>query len=147
MPNVLVIHGAGMNMRGKTQLDLFGPLTLDDYNKRIEGYARDLKLGLRIFHSNIEGEVVNALYAAHDGGVDVAVINPSAYMNGAPALLNAVRQVRFPIIEVHTSNPEARGIHSVFAPVARGLIYGFGLFGYYLALQAARDLAEQAKPK
>lgn len=145
MPNILVIHGAGMNMRGKAQLELFGPLTLADYTRQIETYAKQLDLTVRFFHSNIEGEVVNALYAAHEGDIDAALINPAGYMRGAPALVNALGQVRFPCIEVHVSNPTARGVNSVFTPVCRGAVVGFGLYTYYLALAGARDLVANSK--
>ena len=62
MPKVLVIHGAGMNMRGKVQLDIFGPMTLPQYDEQIRGYAKELGVDVEIFHSNIEGEIVNRLY-------------------------------------------------------------------------------------
>src|SRR2546426_9262761 len=70
MPRVLVIHGAGMNMRGKVQVDIFGPMTLPEYDERIRGYAKELGVEVEIFHSNIEGEVVNRLYTANDQGFD-----------------------------------------------------------------------------
>ena len=63
MPKVLVIQGAGMNMRGKVQVEVFGTSTLEDINKEIHGYGLDLGIELDIFHSNIEGEVVNCLYS------------------------------------------------------------------------------------
>ena len=72
MPKILVIHGAGMNMRGKVQLDVFGPTTLPEYDERIRGYAKELGVEVEIFHSNVEGEIVNKLYAANDAGVDAA---------------------------------------------------------------------------
>ena len=52
MPKILVIHGAGMNMRGKVQLDIFGPMTLPEYDERIRGYAKELGVEIEIFHSN-----------------------------------------------------------------------------------------------
>ena len=55
MPKILVIHGAGMNMRGKVQLDVFGPMTLPEYDERIRGYAKELGVEVEIFHSNVEG--------------------------------------------------------------------------------------------
>ena len=70
MPRVLVIHGAGMNMRGKVQVDIFGPMTLPEYDERIRGYAKELGVDVEIFHSNIEGEIVNRLYAANADGFD-----------------------------------------------------------------------------
>ena len=56
---ILVIHGAGMNMRGKVQIDIFGPMTLPEYDAKIRGYAAELGVEVEIFHSNIEGEVIN----------------------------------------------------------------------------------------
>src|SRR5438132_7997672 len=63
---VLVIHGAGMNMRGKVQTEVFGTLTLPEYDVKIREYAGALGIQVEIFHSNIEGEVINRLYAAHE---------------------------------------------------------------------------------
>ena len=76
MTKVLVIQGAGMNMRGKAQVEIFGPDTLDQINEQVNGYAEGLGLDVEFFHSNIEGEVVNALYDAHEKGIDAALINP-----------------------------------------------------------------------
>ena len=100
MRRVLVIHGAGMNMRGKVQTEIFGPMTLPEYDERIRGYAAELGLEVEIFHSNIEGEIVNKLYEANDRGVDAAIFNPAAFGTGYPALVAAISQVRYPTIEV-----------------------------------------------
>jgi len=140
MPKVLVIHGAGMNMRGKSQLDVFGPMTLPEYDQHIRRYAVELGVEVEIFHSNIEGEVINKLYAAHDGGVDAAIINPAGYTTGHPALAAAIGQVKFPVFELHISNPARRGRVSEIAPACRGVLTGFGIFGYYLALRGTREL-------
>ena len=109
MPKVLVIHGIGMNMRGKIQLDIFGTMTLPEYDEQIQKYASELGLEVEIFHSNIEGEVINKIYEAHDTGVDAALINPAGYSTGHPSLIAALGQVKFPTIEVHISNPARRG--------------------------------------
>ena len=74
---ILVIHGAGMNMRGKVQQDIFGTMTLDQYEAQIRDYAKALDLQVSFFHSNIEGEVCNALYAAFDSDIAGCVINPA----------------------------------------------------------------------
>lgn len=60
MPKVLVIHGAGMNMRGKVQTEVFGPMTLPQYDEGIRKYAAELGIDVEIFHSNIEGEVLTS---------------------------------------------------------------------------------------
>lgn len=140
MPKVLIVHGAGMNMRGKAQIDIFGPMTLAQYDEHIRAYATELGIEVEIFHSNIEGEVIDKFCAAHDGGVDAAIINPAGYASGYPALMAAIAQVRFPTIELHISNPARRGRESDVARVSRGVITGFGVFGYYLALRGIREM-------
>ena len=142
MPKILVIHGAGMNMRGKVQVETFGPMTLADYDAHIRGYASELGVNVDIFHSNVEGEVVDRLYQAHQDGFDAALINPAAFSSGYPALLAAISQVDFPTIEVHISNPATRGSASQVATVCRGTVTGFGIYGYRLALKAALHLSE-----
>ena len=142
MAKVLVIHGAGMNMRGRVQVETFGPMTLADYDAQIREYASELGVSVEIFHSNVEGEVVDRLYKAHDDGVDAALINPAAFSSGYPSLLAAISQVDFPTIEVHISNPATRGSSSQVAGVCRGTVTGFGIYGYRLALKAAMHLAE-----
>jgi 3-dehydroquinate dehydratase-2 len=142
MPKVLIIHGAGMNMRGKVQTDIFGPMTLPEYDEQIRKYASELGLEVEIFHSNIVGEVINKFYEAHDYGMAAALINPAGYSTGHPALVAAIGQVGFPTIEVHISNPARRGGVSEIARVSRGVVTGFGIFGYYLALRGVRDILD-----
>ena len=79
MGKVLVIQGAGMNMRGKAQIETFGSMTLEEINEQIKGYAEGLGLDIELMHSNLEGEVINALYDAHDRDFDAALINPAGY--------------------------------------------------------------------
>jgi 3-dehydroquinate dehydratase-2 len=140
MPKILVIHGAGMNMRGKIQTDIFGPMTLPEYDERIRGYAKELGVEIEIFHSNIEGEVINRLYAASDHGFDAAIFNPAGFGRGYPALVAAISQVKFPTIELHMSNPVRRGPVSETATVSHGMVTGFGITGYYLGLRGLRDM-------
>src|SRR5436305_9882390 len=140
MARVLVIHGAGMNMRGKVQTEIFGPMTLPEYDERIRGYAGELGIEIDIFHSNIEGEIVNRLYEANDRGVDAAIFNPAAFGSGYPALVAAISQVRFPTIEVHISNPIRRGPASQTAAVSQCVVAGFGVAGYALALRGITEL-------
>jgi 3-dehydroquinate dehydratase-2 len=139
MAKILIIHGAGMNMRGKVQTDIFGPMTLPEYDERIRGYANELGVEIEIFHSNIEGEVINRLYAANDQGFDAAIFNPAGFSRGYPALVAALNQVKFPIIELHMSNPVRRGPVSETATVSQGMLTGFGIVGYYLGLRGLRD--------
>ena len=145
MAKVLVIHGAGMNMRGKVQTEIFGPMTLPEYDERIRGYAKELGLEVEIFHSNVEGQVIDKIYAANDAGVDAAIFNPAAFGSGYPALVAALSQVKFPTIEVHISNPIRRGPASETAKVSQGVVAGFGVAGYALALRGIRELLAAKK--
>ena len=140
MTKVLVIQGAGMNMRGKSQVEIFGPATLDQINEQIRGYAEGLGVDVEIFHSNIEGEVVNALYDAHERNFDGVLINPAGYTTGAGPLRSAITQVGLPVVEVHASNPTSRGTVSNVLPVCKGAVYGFGVYGYRLALEAVQNM-------
>lgn len=140
MTKVLVIQGAGMNMRGKSQVEIFGPATLEEIDEQILGYAEGLGIDVEMFHSNIEGEVVNALYDAHDRDFDAALINPAGYTTVAGPLRSAITQVKFPVYEVHVSNPTARGTVSQVLPVCKGAVYGCGVYGYRLALEAVQQL-------
>lgn len=145
MTKILAIHGLGMNMRGKVQTHIFGTQTLDEYDERIRAYADELGVEVEIFHSNIEGEVINKLYEAHEGGgVAAALFNPAAYSSGHPGVVAAIAQVDFPVYEIHISNPAARGGQSQVAGVCRGVITGFGLYGYYLGMSGALASLETA---
>ena len=138
MTKILILHGLGMNMRGKVQTHIFGTQTLDQYDDAINGYAAELGVEVDIFHSNIEGEVVNKLYDAHESGdVSAALFNPAAYSSGHPGIVAAIAQVDFPVYEIHISNPASRGGQSQVASVCKGVVTGFGLFGYYMGIRGA----------
>ena len=145
MTRVLVIHGAGMNMRGKVQVDIFGPMTLPEYDERIRVDAKELGVEVEIFHSNIEGDIVNRLYAANDQGFDAAIFNPAAFGSGYPALVAAIAQVKFPTIELHISNPARRGRVSEIATASRGVVTGFGVFGYWVAMRGLQGILAAKK--
>src|ERR1700675_1914251 len=145
MPRVLVIHGAGMNMRGKVQVDIFGPMTLPEYDERIRAYAKELGVEAEIFHSNIDGEIVNSLCTASDEGSDAPICSPAAFGTGYPALVAAISQVKFPTVEVHISNPIRRGPASQTAAVSQSVVAGFGIAGYALALRGIRDMSAAKK--
>ena len=145
MPKVLIVHGLGMDLRGISQIDVFGSMTLPEYDAHIRQYAAELGVEVEIFHSNIEGEVISRLQAAQDAGVDAVVINPAGFLLGYPALMGALTQLQFPTIELHSSNPARRGRISEVAGVVRAVVTGFGVFGYYLALRGLKDMLAAQK--
>lgn len=139
MKKILVIHGAGMDMRGKFAIETFGPMLLPEYDEKIRAYASELGVAIEIFHSNSEGAVIDRLYAAHDQNYDGAIINPAGFTRGYPALNAAIAQVKFPVVEVHISNPARRGTVSDIGAACMMTMAGFGIQGYALALQGLRD--------
>ena len=141
MVKILAIHGAGMNMRGKAQVETFGPMTLPEYDVKIRAFAAELGVEVEIFHSNSEGAVIDKLYAAHDEGVAGAIINPAGFTTGYRSLNAAITQVKYPTIEVHMSNPAKRGTNSEILAASLGGVSGFGIAGYGLALRGLRDRA------
>lgn len=140
MTRILVIHGAGLDMRGKVQQEIHGRDTLADYDKQIAESARQLGITVDIFQSNLEGEIVNRLYRGLDEGIKGAILNPGDFTVGYRALLAAIGRVTYPVIEVHVSNPMARGIVSDVGKVARASVIGFGVDGYRLALTGLHEM-------
>ncbi|HEX2826775.1 MAG TPA: type II 3-dehydroquinate dehydratase [Burkholderiales bacterium] len=139
MAKVLVVHGKGMEMRGKEKIEIFGTMTLPEYDEHIRRYAKELGIDVEIFHSNVESEVVAKIGAAKES-VDAIVINPAGYTTGHPALAAALAEVHAPTVEVHVSNPARRGGVSEIARVTRSALAGYGVFGYYLALRGTVEL-------
>ncbi|HYF09740.1 MAG TPA: type II 3-dehydroquinate dehydratase [Acetobacteraceae bacterium] len=141
MATILVIHGAGMTMRGKALTEIFGTMTLPEYDAAIRRYAGAQGFEVEIFQSNSEGAVIDRLFAAQDEPhIAGAIINPDGFTRGYPALVGAIGRVRFPVIEVHISNPARRGLQSDIATATRGCITGFGVEGYDLALRGLKAL-------
>ena len=134
---VLVIQGAGMELRGKTQVEIFGPETLDDINAGIRASAATLDIDVDIMQSNDETAVVQRLASA---GIEYAamIINPSGFTATEGPLPGAIEALAFPCFEVHASNPTRRGLRSTIQPVCQGAICGFGYGGYEMALRAIR---------
>ena len=140
MTKVLVLHGQGMELRGKVDIEIFGTMTLPEYDEHIRDYAAEVGVDVEIFHSNEESEVVAKLNGTD---ADAALINPGGYTTGHPALAETIREGSIPTLEVHMSNPASRGRVSEIGPACRGVITGLGIVGYHLGLQGAKELAEQ----
>ena len=140
MTKVLVLHGQGMELRGKVDIEIFGTMTLPEYDEHIQGYASQLGVDVEIFHSNEESEVVDKL---RESDADAALINPGGYTTGHPALAETIRQSSIPTLEIHMSNPASRGRVSEIGPACKGVITGMGIVGYQLGLQAAKHLTDQ----
>ncbi len=142
---ILVIHGPNLNLLGTREPEIYGSLTLDEINKRLEEYGHRNNITIDAVQSNSEGTIIDTIHKAMDQ-YDALIINPGAYTHYSLAIYDAIMAVGLPTIEVHLSNIYAREEfrrHSVIAPACKGQITGLGWRGYLYAVQALLD-SEQA---
>ena len=143
---ILVIHGPNLNLLGTREPETYGDLSLEDINKKIENFSKNNKLKLKIFQSNIEGEIVN--FIQENGDWDGLVINPAAYTHTSVAIRDAIKAVDIPAVEIHLSNIHSREEFrktSIIAPVCVGQVSGFGYYSYVLGLDAIINHLENRK--
>jgi len=136
---VLVLHGPNLNLLGKRQPEIYGRLTLDQINRKIQDLAKELNIQVETRQSNHEGELVTWIQDSPKQ-FDALVINAAAYTHSSVALRDALLAVGVPAIEVHLSNIYKREEFrrkSLIADAVTGQITGFGVDSYLLALRAA----------
>jgi len=141
MVAILVIHGPNLNLLGQREPEVYGSLTMDEINRRLQDYASGQDMTLRVFQSNHEGSLIDALHDAMEWA-DGVVINPGAYTHTSYALRDAISAVGLPVVEVHMSNVHERERfrhRSLLAPACLGQVVGFGWRSYLLGLQALRS--------
>jgi 3-dehydroquinate dehydratase-2 len=146
MSLVVLLSGPNLNLLGEREPALYGTATLADHVARAEVEAARLGLKLEHHQSNHEGDLIEAVHAAR-GRADALVINAGALSHTSWSLHDAVAAFDGPTIELHLTNPAAREPFrhtSVLAPVAAGVIAGFGGLGYELALAAVAQLLKGA---
>ena len=136
---ILVVNGPNLNLLGKRQPEIYGRVTLQQINKKIQALARDLGVEAECRQSNSEGEMVTWIQEAPKE-FGAIVINPAAYTHSSVALRDAIAAAGLPTVEVHISNIYKREEfrkQSFIAGAAVGQITGFGVQSYLLGLRAA----------
>ncbi|MBI5178733.1 MAG: type II 3-dehydroquinate dehydratase [Nitrospinae bacterium] len=147
MKKILVINGPNINLLGSREKDVYGATTYADLCERLSTEAQKLDMKLEIYQSNHEGELVDKIQSAR-GTQDLIVINPGAYTHTSIAIRDALIAVKVPFIEVHISNVFAREEfrrHSYISDVAAGVMAGFGVEGYFIAVRAAAGVLSRTQ--
>ncbi|MEE0805541.1 MAG: type II 3-dehydroquinate dehydratase [Prevotellamassilia sp.] len=133
-----IINGPNLNRLGTREPSIYGTTTMEQClnNLRLQyGGAVELEY----YQSNVEGFLIDALQAADDAGCDGIVLNAGAYTHTSIALRDCIKSLRVPVIEVHLSNVHAREEFrhkSMLSAVCKGVIAGFGMDSYRLAVEA-----------
>ncbi|MBC2668622.1 type II 3-dehydroquinate dehydratase [Novosphingobium piscinae] len=140
---IFVLNGPNLNLLGTREPAIYGSTTLADIAAQLEVRAAELGLAVDVRQSNHEGTLVDWIHEAQAIGARAVLLNAGAYTHTSVALLDAIKAVTVPVIEVHLSNPHTREEFrhvSFVGRAARGTIAGFGARSYVLALEAAAAL-------
>jgi 3-dehydroquinate dehydratase-2 len=149
MPSVLVMNGPNLNLLGTRKPEVYGSTSLADVEKMCQDEAGRLGLDLQFRQSNHEGQLIDWIHQAgaeHRAGTSIgAVFNPGAFTHTSVALHDAIEGASLPVIELHISNVHGREQfrhHSYISPVARGIVVGFGVHGYLLAIRGLYEVTK-----
>jgi 3-dehydroquinate dehydratase II len=149
MASVLILNGPNLNLLGTRKPEVYGTTTLADVETLCTDAAAKLGLDVDFKQSNHEGQLIDWIHetgAAVKAGESIgAVFNPGAFTHTSVALHDAIEGASLPLIECHISNVHKREEfrhHSFISPVASGIIVGFGVHGYVLAIQGLHQLSQ-----
>ena len=145
MNKIIILNGPNLNLLGEREKNQYGSLTLKDIEKKCKEYASKNKIELSLFQSNIEGELVTQIQKSRDSQ-DGLIINAGGYTHTSVAILDALKILKIPIIELHISNIYNREDFrhkSLISKVAKGIICGFGADGYIMALNSMKKFLEK----
>ena len=136
MKNIIIINGPNLNLLGKRQPEIYGDINFNDFLIKLKN--KFSSISITYFQSNIEGEIIDKL---HEVGFDFdgIILNAAAYTHTSVGIGDAVASISTPVVEVHISNTYAREEfrhNSYISPHAKGVILGFGLSSYELAIQS-----------
>ena len=136
MKKILIINGPNLNLLGKREPTIYGNASFEDYLETLR--SRYPQCDIAYYQSNIEGEMINKI---HEVGFtyDGIILNAGAYTHTSIALHDAIKAVTTPVVEVHISNVHAREVFrhvSMLSAACRGVVIGFGLDSYRLALES-----------
>ena len=142
MKKIIIINGPNLNLLGNRETDIYGKKTLAEIGQLAKNKANELNLDIKFYQSNSESEIIDLIHKAQNN-FDGLIINPAAYTHTSIALLDALKAISKPKIEIHLSNIYNREDYrktSVTATGVDGIICGFGSLSYILAIEALNSL-------
>ena len=138
MNKIIILNGPNLNLLGEREKNQYGSFTLKEIENNCEEFANKNDISLALFQSNIEGELVEKIQDSRNSKHGL-VINAGGYTHTSVAIHDALKILKIPIIELHISNIYNREDFrhkSLISKVAKGIICGFGAYGYIMALKA-----------
>lgn len=140
---ILVIQGANMNLLGTRDPELYGSTSVEELDAMIRRHAAGRGVEADIRYTNREGECIDWIQEASEGGWDGLIMNPGGFTRASPVIGETLKATGIPYIEVHMKNLEAHGGRSILAEHAIGVVMGFRAKGYGYALDALCDWLEE----
>ena len=138
MKKILIVNGPNLNLLGQREDKIYGKNTLKDIEKNCSIKGKELNLEINFFQSNNEGEIIDKIHEVNDK-FDGLIINPAAFTHSSIAILDSLRAINKPKIEIHLSNIYSREEYrkkSITSEGVHGLICGFGGNSYLLGIEA-----------
>lgn len=145
---ILIINGPNLNLLGTREPGIYGSMSFDDYLPQLQAQCPDVELSY--YQSNVEGALIDRMQEAGFGAVDGIVFNAGAYTHTSLALQDCIRSLKVPVVEVHISNVHQREEirhRSLISCACRGVIAGFGLDSYRLAVEGLKGTEGLGVPK
>ena len=139
---ILIINGPNLNLLGEREEAKYGKVTLEEVKKNCEFHAKSINVEIHFYQSNIEGEIVEMIQKAK-GNYNGIIINAAGYTHTSVAILDALLAVKLPTIEVHITNiynREEFRKKALISKAANGIICGFGVNGYIMALDSMKEI-------
>ena len=139
---ILIINGPNLNLLGEREETKYGKVTLEEVKKNCEFHAKSINIEIHFYQSNIEGEIVEMIQKAK-GNYNGIIINAAGYTHTSVAILDALLAIKLPAIEVHITNiynREEFRKKSLISKAANGIICGFGVNGYIMALDSMKEI-------
>ena len=141
MDKIIILNGPNLNLLGEREKDKYGDITLKNIEKNCKEFSKKNDIDLSLFQSNIEGELIDHIQQARKDQHGL-IINAGGYTHTSVAIHDALKIMKIPIIELHITNiynREEFRHKSLISKIAKGIICGFGVNGYILALEAMKN--------